>query len=66
MEGGGKLLKAASFMPGVASSRETCGALLGGIMALGLAFGRDRLSDPAWKSPEADAEWQSIRRRVNG
>jgi len=36
---GGKkeLLKAAVFFPGVASHRETCGAVLGGLMELGLS-----------------------------
>jgi len=38
--GGADLLLAASFMPGVASRKETCGAFLGGLMALGLLFGR--------------------------
>jgi C_GCAxxG_C_C family probable redox protein len=65
LEGGRDVLKAASFMPGVASSRETCGALLGAVMALGLAYGRDRLSSPEWKTPEADVEWQKTRRKVN-
>lgn len=66
LDGGSDVLKAASFMPGVASSRETCGALLGGIMALGLAYGRDSLSNPDWKKPEVDEEWQRVRRKING
>lgn len=37
-------LKAATAMPGIASRGETCGAVVGSIMALGLAFGR---KDPA-------------------
>lgn len=65
LEGGKDVFKAASFMPGVASSRETCGALLGAVMALGLAYGRDRLGDPEWKKPEVDVEWQKTRRKVN-
>lgn len=66
LEGGGEVLKAASFMPGVASSRETCGALLGGVMALGLAYGRDRLSDPEWSTPEAGQAWHETRVKVHG
>ena len=65
LEGGKEVLKAATFMPGVASSKETCGALLGGVMALGLACGRDRLSDPAWSKPEVNEEWLATRIRVH-
>ena len=37
----GKAFKAASaFAGGVAGMREVCGALLGGVMAIGLAYGR--------------------------
>jgi len=60
------LLKAASFISAVASTRENSGALLGGIMPLGLAFGRDRPSDPEWKKPEVDVDWQIVRRRITG
>jgi C_GCAxxG_C_C family probable redox protein len=38
-------LKAATAMPGVALRGETCGAVMGPIMALGLAFGRDKAED---------------------
>ena len=65
LHGGEDILRAASFMPGVASSRETCGALLGGVMALGLAFGRSQLSNAKWKKPGADEEWQNVRRKMN-
>ena len=65
LTGGEDVLKAASFMPGVASSRETCGALLGGLMALGLVYGRGQLSNPEWKKPGADEEWQKVRRKMN-
>jgi len=37
--------KAATAMPGVALRGDTCGAVLGAIMAMGLAFGRDSLDD---------------------
>jgi C_GCAxxG_C_C family probable redox protein len=38
-------LKAATAMPGIALRGETCGAVMGAIMALGLAFGRDKPDD---------------------
>lgn len=41
--GGEEVIKAGTFMPGVASRGETCGAILGGLMALGLKFGKDRV-----------------------
>lgn len=44
---GGPVLKALTPMPGIALRGETCGALTGPLMALGLAFGRDRLEDQA-------------------
>jgi hypothetical protein len=34
-------------MPGIALRGETCGALTGPLLALGMAFGRDRLDDQA-------------------
>lgn len=45
--GGGAVLKALTPMPGIALRGETCGALTGPLMALGLAFGRERLDDEA-------------------
>jgi len=54
--GGGKdTLKAATFMPGVVSRKETCGAVIGGLMALGLALGKEKLSDPEYKTPQGMA-----------
>lgn len=50
---GHELLKATAFCPGVASHGETCGALLGGLMALGLSYCRDNVLDPNWNTPEA-------------
>ena len=41
--GDGKTLKAATAMPGVALRGETCGAVIGALMALGLAMGRERV-----------------------
>lgn len=59
-----ELLKAATFMPGLMSRKETCGALIGGLMALGLAWGRDKLYDPSWTTPEANEEMFRIRNKV--
>ena len=60
--GATELLKAASFFPGVMLRGETCGAVLGGLMALGMALGRDKLSDPSYATPEAAEEL--LRRRT--
>jgi len=38
-------LKAATAMPGIALRGETCGALIGAIMALGMAMGREKHDD---------------------
>lgn len=43
--GNEQTLKMATAMPGIASRGETCGAVIGAMMALGLAFGRGRLED---------------------
>jgi C_GCAxxG_C_C family probable redox protein len=63
-EGGRELLKAATFLPGLVSRKETCGALLGGLIALGLAYGRDKLFDPAWATPEANEEMFRYRQKA--
>jgi C_GCAxxG_C_C family probable redox protein len=44
---GGEILKALTPFPGIALRGETCGAVVGCLMALGLVFGRDKLDD--WK-----------------
>lgn len=41
----GKILKALTPFPGVALRGETCGAVIGSLMALGLVFGRDNIDD---------------------
>lgn len=41
----GAIVKALTPLPGIAERGETCGAVIGGLMALGLVYGRDRLSD---------------------
>ncbi len=49
--GGTDMIKAATFMPGIASRKETCGAVVGGLMALGLKFGKDKIHDSEPASP---------------
>jgi C_GCAxxG_C_C family probable redox protein len=44
---GDQILRALTPFPGIALRGETCGAVIGCLMALGLEFGRDDLSD--WK-----------------
>ncbi len=56
LAGGTEMIKAATFMPGIASRRETCGAVVAGLMALGLKFGRDKIRDPEPDTPEGKEE----------
>ncbi len=42
---GGAVLKALTPFPGIALRGETCGAVVGCLMAIGLVFGRDNLND---------------------
>jgi C_GCAxxG_C_C family probable redox protein len=44
---GGEILKALTPFPGIALRGETCGAVSGCLMAIGLVYGRDDLGD--WK-----------------
>ncbi len=44
LEGGG-VLRALTAFPGIALRGETCGAVVGCLMALGMVFGRDDLDD---------------------
>ncbi len=44
---GGAVLKALTPFPGIALRGETCGAVVGCLMAIGLVYGRDNLDD--WK-----------------
>ncbi len=44
---GDQVFRALTPVPGIALRGETCGAVIGSLMALGLEFGRDDLSD--WK-----------------
>ena len=43
--GDGATLKALTPFPGLALRGETCGCVTGGLLALGLVYGRDRLDD---------------------
>ncbi len=43
--GDGTTLKALTPFPGIALRGETCGAVVGSLLALGLVYGRDRLDD---------------------
>jgi len=45
--GGDDVLKALTPLPGLAERGETCGAVTGALMAMGLIYGRDNLED--WK-----------------
>ncbi len=47
LEGGESILKALTPFPGIALRGETCGAVVGSLMALGLIYGRgrDKLDD---------------------
>jgi len=42
---GGPILKALTPFPGIALRGETCGAVVGSLMALGLVYGREDLED---------------------
>jgi C_GCAxxG_C_C family probable redox protein len=44
---GSTITKALTAFPGVALRGETCGAVTGSLMALGLLYGRERLDDAA-------------------
>jgi C_GCAxxG_C_C family probable redox protein len=61
---GKSVLKAATWMPGLVSRKETCGALLGGLMALGLAFGRGSLSDPSYQTPAGNSKYWKNKKRA--
>jgi len=62
--GGTELLMAASFMPGVGSRKETCGAFLGGLMALGLLFGRVNPLDTAYEGLASRADYGERKQRT--
>ena len=49
LEDGG-ILKALTPLPGIALRGETCGAVIGSLIALGLVYGRDREQLDDWSS----------------
>jgi C_GCAxxG_C_C family probable redox protein len=64
LAGGKEVIKAATFMPGIASRKETCGAVVGGLMALGLRFGKDKIRDPDPDTPEGKEEMFKLREKA--
>jgi C_GCAxxG_C_C family probable redox protein len=53
LPGGPAVIKAAGYFGlGVARLGDTCGALSGALMALGLSSGRENLKDPAYPNPK--------------
>ena len=42
----GDLVKSCSAMPGLGTRGETCGTVSGGIMFLGVLYGRDNVTEP--------------------
>ena len=62
LPGGRELLvKASTYLPGLVSRGEACGALVAGLLALGLEFGRPKLSDPSYDTAEAKAEARRLK-----
>jgi C_GCAxxG_C_C family probable redox protein len=48
---GGAIVKALTPIPGIAERGETCGAVIGSLLAIGLVFGREREDDWAgWRA----------------
>jgi len=62
--GGTEMIKAATFMPGIASRKETCGAVVGGLMALGLKFGKDKIHDTEPVTPEGKEDILKSRQKA--
>jgi len=49
--GDASLAKALTPLPGIAERGETCGAVVGSLLAIGFVYGRERLDDwAAWRS----------------
>jgi C_GCAxxG_C_C family probable redox protein len=48
--GGEEILKALTPFPGIALRGETCGAVTGGLMILGLVYGRDKENLNNWQA----------------
>jgi len=65
LPGGTAALKAAGFTNlGIALTGTICGAFLGGIMAMGLACGRDDFSDTMYPQPEVVDEAHGLPRSL--
>jgi C_GCAxxG_C_C family probable redox protein len=65
LPGGGAVVKAAGFTNlGIALTQNICGALLGCIMAMGLACGREDLSDSIYPQPEVVDETYGLPRSL--
>ena len=65
LPGGPAVLKAAGFTNlGIALTGNICGALLGGIMAMGLACGREDFSDTIYPQPEVVDETYGLPRSL--
>jgi C_GCAxxG_C_C family probable redox protein len=65
LPGGTAVLKAAGFTNmGIALTQNICGALLGCIMAMGLACGREDLSDTIYPQPELVDETYQLPRSL--
>jgi C_GCAxxG_C_C family probable redox protein len=65
LPGGPAVLKAAGFTNlGIALTGNVCGALLGGVMAMGLACGREDFSDTIYPQPEIVDETYGLPRSL--
>jgi hypothetical protein len=51
-------------MPGIASRKETCGAVIGGLMALGLKFGSNKIENLPSQKPEDKEEALRIKKKA--
>ena len=59
-----QMVSAMSFMPGMASRDETCGAMVAGLAVLGMLNGRSKLSDPSYSTPEGKAAFFKSREQA--
>ena len=58
--GGGKdVIKAAAFMPGLAARKEACGAMMGALLALGLALGIENISSGTMTPEAAEKKYRA-------
>ena len=65
LPGGSAVLKAATFAAaGTARMGNMCGALLGGILAIGLASGRQYFGDPMYPDPQVLGETSGLPRSL--